>query len=91
MEAWFAHLEILVTSMASNMVAHVKPIAPTPSDFLAQGFDLGFFYGAGFSRPLGPNEIKLGIPDDHVFGATNDKTTVRVLIIAPIIKANVTM
>ncbi len=53
-----------MTSMASNMAAHVKPIAHTPSDFLAQGFDLGFFYGAGFSRPLGPNEIKLGIPND---------------------------
>jgi hypothetical protein len=65
MEAWFARLQVLVTSMASNMVTQVKPIALAPSDSLTQGFKLGFFYGARFSRPLGTNEIKLGIPNDH--------------------------
>jgi hypothetical protein len=48
MEAWFGHLETLVTIMASGMVTHVKPIALVPSDSLACGFDLGFFYGARF-------------------------------------------
>jgi hypothetical protein len=44
----------------------VKPIAFVLGDFSTQGFNLGFFYGVGFSRPLGPYEIKLGILDDHV-------------------------
>jgi hypothetical protein len=34
-EAWFSRLEALLTSMASNMVAHVKPIALMPNDYLA--------------------------------------------------------
>ncbi len=37
-----------MTIMASGMVTHVKPIALVPSDSLACGFDLGFFYGARF-------------------------------------------
>jgi hypothetical protein len=44
----------------------VKPIALEQGDYLAQGFDLGFFCGVGFSGPLGPNEIELGIPNNHV-------------------------
>jgi len=74
MGAQFTHLKVLVTSMASNMATHVKPKAHVLGDYLAQGFDLGFFCGARFLRPLGPNEIKLGIFDDHVLGAINGKT-----------------
>jgi hypothetical protein len=84
MEAWFACLEALVTSMAFSMATQVKPIAPTPGDSSAQGFDPGFFCGVGFSWPLGPNEIELDIPNVHVFGAANDKTLVRVSIVTPI-------
>lgn len=48
MGAQFTHLEMLVTSMASNMATNVKPIAPMLGDYLAQGFDLGFFVGLDF-------------------------------------------
>jgi hypothetical protein len=46
MEARFAHLEALVTNMASNMVAQMKPITLVPSDSLIHGFDPRFFCGA---------------------------------------------
>ncbi len=55
----------------------MKPIALAPSDFSAQGFDFRFFYGAGFLGPLGPNEIKLGILDDHVLGQMVTKPWLR--------------
>jgi hypothetical protein len=89
MEAQFAHLEVLVTSMASSMVAQVKPTTPELSDFSAQGFDLGFFCGAGLLKPLGPNEIELSIPNDHILRVADDKSLVRVSTSAPIIRANV--
>ncbi len=89
MEAWFAHLEALVTSMASNMAAHVKPTAPTPCDFSVQGFDPKFFCGARFSGPLGLDEIESSIPNDHVLKGANDKTLVKVSTTAPITRANV--
>ncbi len=60
-----------------------------PSEYSAQGFDLECLCGVGFPRPLGLDEIELNIPDDHVSGATNDKTLVKVLIVAPITRANV--
>jgi len=47
-----------------------------PNDFSTQGFDPGFFYGVVFSRPLGLDEIKLGIPNDHVLRVVGDKTLV---------------
>jgi hypothetical protein len=68
MEVLFAHLEMLVTSMASNMASQVKPTAFVLNDSLAQGFDLRFFYGGRFSGPLGANEIELDILDDHFLG-----------------------
>jgi hypothetical protein len=86
MEAQFTHLEVLVMSMAFNMVAHVKPMAPALNDSLAQGFDLGFFYGVGFSRPL--NEIELSIPNDYVSWVVGGKTLVRVLTTTPITRAS---
>jgi hypothetical protein len=89
MGAQFTHLEVLVTSMAFNMATHVKPKAHVLGDYLAQGFDLGFFCGARFLRPLGPNEIKLNIFDDHVLGAINDKTLVSLLTFAPITRGSV--
>ncbi len=55
-----------MTSMASNMVTQMKPTTLAPSDFLVQSFDLGFFCEVRFSRPLGVDEIKSGIPNDHV-------------------------
>ncbi len=64
--------------MASSMVAQMKPTTLAPSDFLVQGFDLGFFCGVGFSRPLGLNEIKSGILDDHVLRVINEKTLIKV-------------
>jgi hypothetical protein len=91
MEAWFACLEVLVTSMASRMASNVKPIAFVPSDFSSQSFDLRFFYGAKFSRPLSMDEIKLGIIDDHVSRPTNDKTMVKVSTITLITKASARM
>jgi len=84
----FTHLEVLVTSMASNMATQVKPRALVLGDYLAQGFDLGFFCGARFLRPLGPNEIKSDIFDDHVLGAINDKTLVNLLTLAPITRGS---
>jgi len=54
----------------------VKPITLVPNDFSTQGFDPGFFYGVVFSRPLGLDEIKLGIPNDHVLRVVGDKTLV---------------
>jgi hypothetical protein len=66
----------------------VKPTALAIDDFSTKGFDLGFFCGAGFLRPLGLDEIKFGIPNDHVSGVVSDKTMVRVLTIAPITKAS---
>ncbi len=87
-ETQFACLEALVTNMASDMVAHVKPIIPTSSDSSTQGFDPRFFCGVRFSWPLSPNEIKLDILDDHVSRVAGDKTLVRVSPIAPITKAN---
>jgi hypothetical protein len=77
MEAWFAHLEALVTNMASNMVTQMKPTF-TLSDYLAQDFNLGFFCGVGLSRSLGLNEIKWGIPDHYVLWVVDGKTQVRV-------------
>lgn len=74
-------------NMASNMVAHVKPIASALNDSLVHGFDLGFLYGVGFSRPLGPDEIESSIPNDYVSGVASDKTLVKVSTIAPIIRA----
>jgi hypothetical protein len=62
-----------------------------PCDFLTNGFDLGFFYGVRFLRPLGLDEIKSCIPDDHVSRVACDKTLVRVSTIAPITRANVQM
>jgi hypothetical protein len=50
---------------------------------------LGFFWGARFSRPLGPNEMKSNIPNDHVFEAANDKSLVRVSTTTPTTRANV--
>ncbi len=50
---------------------------------------LDFFAKVGLSRPLGLDDIELGIIDDHVLGATDDKTLVRVLIITLITRANV--
>jgi hypothetical protein len=88
MEAWFARLKALVTSMASDMAAHVKPTALAPCDSSVQGFNLGFFCGARFLGPLGPDEIKSSIFDDHVLEAVDDKTLVKVSIVAPITKAN---
>ncbi len=88
MEAWFARLEVLVTNMASNMVTLVKPTTLALNYFSTQGFDLGLFCGAGFSRPLSPNEIELGISNDYVLRATNDKTMVRVLTITLITRAS---
>jgi hypothetical protein len=35
MEAWFAHLEVLVTSMASNMATKVKPTTLVLGDYSA--------------------------------------------------------
>ncbi len=60
-ETWFACLEALVMNMASNMATHVKPTSHVLGDFSTQGFNPKFFYGVGFLRPLGPNEIKLDI------------------------------
>jgi hypothetical protein len=74
--------------MAFSIMSQVKPLTPMPSDFSTQGFDLGFFYGVGFLGPLGLDEIEWGILDDHVSGAINGKTLVRVLIVAPITRAN---
>jgi hypothetical protein len=88
MRARFAHLEVLVTSMASNMATHVKPTAPVQGDYSVEGFDLRFFCGAKFLRSLSPNEIKLGIPNDHLSGAVDDKTLVRVLTLAPITRGS---
>ncbi len=88
MEAQFAHLEVLVTSMASNMATQVKPTTLAPSDFSIQGFSPRFFYGARFSKPLGPDEIKLSILNDHVSGAIDDKTLIKVSTTTPITKAN---
>ncbi len=53
------------------------------------GFNPRFFCGVKFSRPLGPNEIELSIPNDHVLKATNNKTMVKVSIITPIIRASI--
>jgi hypothetical protein len=47
-------------------------------DFLAQSFDLGFFCGPRFLRPLGPDEIKSSIFDDHVSRAAGDNNTTKV-------------
>ncbi len=80
-----------MTSMASNMVTQLKPITFVSSDFLAQGFDLGFFWGAGFSRPLNPSEIKSDIPNDHVLKASNDKTLVKVSTTTPTTRASARM
>jgi hypothetical protein len=77
METWFAHLEALVTNLASDMVAQVKPTTPVPSESSTQGFNPRFFYGVGFSRPLGLDEIKSGNSNDHVSRATIDKTWLR--------------
>ncbi len=77
-----------MTNMASNMVTQVKP-TPMLGDFSTQGFDLGFFYGVGLSRPLSPNVIELGILDDYVLGAADDKTLVRVSTTALITGTNV--
>ncbi len=74
--------------MASNMVSQMKPIAPTPNDFLVQGFDLRFFCGAKFLGPIGPNGIKLSILDDHVSRVADDKTLVKVSTTTPIIRAS---
>jgi hypothetical protein len=74
-------------NMASNIVAHVKPTALALNDSSVQAFDLGFFYGVGFSGPLGPNEIESSIFDDYVSGVDGDKTLVRVSTIALIIRA----
>lgn len=89
MEAQFAHLEALVTSMASSMASQVKPTTHESCDFSTQGFNLGLFYGARFSRPLSLNEIESYIFNDHILGATSDKNLVRVSAIALIIRANV--
>jgi hypothetical protein len=91
MEAQFARLETLVRSMASSMATLVKPTTPTLGDFSIYGFDLGFFYGARFSRPLGPDEIEASISNDHVSRATDDETLVRVLTTPPIIRASARM
>ncbi len=77
-----------MTSMASSMVAQVKPIAFALGDFSTQGFDLGFFLRARLLGALGPNEIKSDIPNDHVFGATNDKALVKVSTTTPTIMAS---
>jgi hypothetical protein len=50
---------------------------------------LDFFCAIGFLRPLGPNEIKSSIPNDHVSRVADDKTLVRVSTIATITRANV--
>jgi hypothetical protein len=39
----FAHLEVLVTSMASSMATQLKPSTPMLGNYSAQGFDLKFF------------------------------------------------
>jgi hypothetical protein len=44
---------------------------------------------AGFLGPLGPNEIESGILNDHVLGATDDKTLVMVSITTLITRASV--
>ncbi len=87
MEAWFAHLEVLVTNMASNMVTQMKPTSML-GDSSTQDFDLGFFCGARLSRPLGLNEIEWGIPDDYVLSVVDDKTQVRVSTTTLIIRAS---
>jgi hypothetical protein len=91
MEAHFACLEPLVMNMASNVASQVKPIAPTLSDSLTQGFDLKFFYGVNFFGPLGPDGIKSSILNDHVSKVAGDKTLVKVSTTAPITRANAQM
>jgi len=91
MEAHFACLEPVVMNMASNMASQVKPIAPTLSDSLAQGFDPRFFYGVKFFGPLSPDGIESSILNDHVSKVASDKTLVRVSTTAPITRANVQM
>jgi hypothetical protein len=66
-----------VTNMASNMVAQVKPITLVPSDYLIHGFDLRFFCGAIFLRPLGLDEIKLGFPNVMFRGQSVTKSWLR--------------
>ncbi len=80
-----------MTSIASNMVTQLKPITFVSGDFLTQGFDLGFFWGVGFSGPLSPSEIKSDIPNDHVFKAANDKTLVKVSTTTPTTRASARM
>jgi hypothetical protein len=58
METRFAHLEVLMMSMASTMVAQVKPIAPTLGDSLALDFSMEL----DSQGPLGPNEIEWVFP-----------------------------
>jgi hypothetical protein len=91
METVFAHLEALVTSMASNMASQVKPIGLTLNDSSVQGFDPRFFYGVRFLGALGAKGIESVIPNDHVLRVAGDKTLITVLITAPITRASVRM
>jgi len=85
MEARFAHLEALVTNMASNMVAHVKPHAYGSGGIKDQentpffGLDPRYFYGAGFSRPLAPNDVLMDILGNNVLGVFDDGNPFKVL------------
>ncbi len=67
----------------------MKPTTIVLGNFSAQGFNPRFFCRAGFLGLLGPNDIQLGIPNDHVSEGADDKTLVRVSTTRPNIRASV--
>jgi hypothetical protein len=74
-----------------NIQTQMKPIASMLDDFSIQGFDLGFFYGVGFSWALGLDEIESNITNHHVSKSIGDKTLIKVSIVAPTTRASAQM
>jgi len=72
-----------VISMASSMVAHVKPHAfglggiQDHEDTKYFGSNPRFFCGASFLGPLALDNVMMDILGDHILGLANDGNLVR--------------
>jgi len=83
MEARFAWLEPLITSMVAQMKSTTSRLGKAKDRENDQSYgldaDQGFFCGAGFSRSMAPNETMPHMSRDHESWVASDGNQVMVL------------